>query len=142
MLVTVVIAVLLTAAVPRLQQTAQRMRAEQAAFEMAQLLRAAHEQAVVCGYETVWVWEGESRRARIESASGSSDGTAGVINSAPLPAGLTLSLSRDGAPVECQCVRFFPEGTSESSTLTVTLHEEAFTATVDEATGQVRVNRL
>ena len=138
-LVAVVIAILLTAAVPRLQQSARRMRAEQAAFELAHLLRAAHEQAITGSVETVWIWDSEFLRARVERSSGSA-GSGSAFKSSTLPQGLTVSLVRDGAAVECQCVRFFPEGTSEPTTLTVRLNEDVFTATVDETTSQVRVS--
>ena len=48
-LVSVVLSILLAAAAPRFQQTAQRLRAEQSAFECAQLLRMAHERAIAEG---------------------------------------------------------------------------------------------
>lgn len=130
-LIMVILGVLLTAAIPRLQQTARRMRVEQSAFELAQLLRAAHEQAVAGGREVVWVWDAERGRARLEPGE--------TMMSRSFPEGLSVLLTQDGQAVACSCVRFFPEGTSEPATLTVRLQEQLITATVDDATGQVRL---
>ena len=144
-LVAVVIAILLSGAVPRLQQVAQRMRAEQAAFELAHLLRVAHEQAVSEGEEIVWVWDRQAVRARLEAA-GTDDVEAAPqsvplsLTSGPLPQELTVEVLRDGEPVECRCVRFFPGGTSEPATLTVGLRQQVFTLNVDAATGYIRLS--
>ena len=143
-LVAVVIAVLLAGAIPRLQQAAQRMRAEQAAFELAHLLRVAHEQAVSAGEEVVWVWDDGAVRARLESAADDNRETSQPLplglTSGPLPEQLTVEVVRDGEPVDCRCVRFFPGGTSEAATLTVSLRQQIFTLNVDAATGYVRLS--
>lgn len=142
-LITVILGVLMTAAIPRLQQTARRMRVEQAAFELAQLLRAAHEQALAGGREVVWVWDADAGRARIESGESgrvpASPGTLETMTSPPFPEDLSVLLTQDGQAVSCSCVRFFPEGTSEPATLTVRLQEQLITETVDDATGHVRL---
>ena len=142
-LVAVVIAVLLAGAIPRLQQVAQRMRAEQAAFELAHLLRVAHEQAVSAGEEVVWVWDDGAVRARLEADAADGRETAPLplgLTSGPLPEQLTVEVVRDGEPVDCRCVRFFPGGTSEPATLTVSLRQQMFTLNVDAATGYVRLS--
>ena len=123
-IVTVIIAILATASIPRLSQTAQRLRAEHAAFEMVQLLRLAHERAVSESTEAQWVWDDATRRVRVEPSG---------TRSAPLPEGIAVQVSRQGEPVECACVRFFPGGTSEPVTVTV----GAYRMTIDEATSQV-----
>lgn len=144
-LITVILGILVTAAIPRLQQTARRMRVEQSAFELAQLLRAAHEQAVAGGREIVWVWDADAGRARLEPGeSGRVPAFPGTpepetMTSRSFPEGLSVLLTQDGQAVACSCVRFFPEGTSEPATLTVRLQEQLITATVDDATGQVRL---
>ena len=145
-LVSVILGVLLAAAVPRFQRTAQRLRVEQTAFELAQLLRVAHEQAVSESHETVWVWDDRALRVRVEPAirgephepqdSGERLPTHGVIESSRLPEGISVSLTREDGPVDCHCVHFFPEGTAESTTLTVSFREHVYTVTVDETTGQ------
>jgi type II secretion system protein H len=147
-LVCAVLGLLLVSSVPRFQQAAQRLRVEQTAFELAQLLRSAHERAVSEGRDIVWVWDDRVRRARIESGSagGSNDtdepsqplDTHVVVEGAPIQEGISVSLTRKDEAVACNCVRFFPEGTSESATLTVRWRERlSYTVTVDEATSQV-----
>ncbi|MBI2104561.1 MAG: hypothetical protein HYT90_03120 [Candidatus Omnitrophica bacterium] len=136
-LVAVVLIILVAAAAPRLQQTALRLRVEQAASELAQLLRAAHEQAVASGGETVWVWDAAARRARVEEVPEETAPATELFRSSALPEDFSVQLLLDDAPVECSCVRFFPEGTSEPATLTVSFQAHAMTATVDETTGHV-----
>ena len=143
-LVIVTMGIVLLAATPRLQQTAQRLRAEQASTELTQLMRVAHEQAVSSGQEAVWIWDASSHRARIESLSeesGEPDGmvpsSAIITQTTPIPDGISIDVTRTQEPLDCRCVHFFPDGTSEKATLTIRLSEHAFTATVDDATGQV-----
>ena len=62
------------------------------------------------------------------------------LTSGPLPEQLTVEVVRDGEPVDCRCVRFFPGGTSEAATLTVSLRQQMFTLNVDAATGYVRLS--
>ena len=123
-LVAVIIAILATASIPRLSQTAQRLRTEHAVFEMAQLLRLAHERAVSESDESVWVWDGLTRRARVEPSG---------AQGSPLPEGIAVQVSRQGQPVACDCVQFFPDGTSEPTTVTVGTYH----ITVDATTSQV-----
>ena len=129
-LVAVVLAILLTASMPGLRRTAERLRVEHAAFELAQLLRLAHARAVTEGTETVWTWDAQRRRVRLESTS---------VESSTLPEELSLAIDRrePGSSDDCSCVRFFPEGTSESKTLILTFRDQAYTVTVDAATSSV-----
>ena len=142
-LVAVILAILLTATVPRFQQTARRLGAERAAFELAQLARFAHERAVAESREMVWVWDAEHSRVRIEPAEtseASPEGGAGDrTESAPLPSGSGVSVAVGNQEPNCRCIRFFPEGTAEGATLTVTMDEQTYAVTVDAATGQARV---
>ena len=138
-----VLAILLTVSVPRFQHTAERLRVEHAAFELAQLARLAHERAVTEDREVVWTWNEERRRARIEAAqevsSDASAEAAGLMESSPLPAGAVVSLTRSGEEVACRCVRFFPAGTAESAAVMVRLEDNVYTVSVDAATGQTRL---
>ena len=145
-LVMVTLGIVLLAVTPRLQQTAQRLRAEQAAAELSQLMRVAHEQAVASSQETVWIWDAPSHRARVETVpqdSGDEPKDAApqvstvIAQSAQVPDGIFIELTRTEEPLDCRCVHFFPEGTSEQATLTVRLSAQILTATVDEATSQV-----
>ena len=139
MLVASVLGILLVASVPRFAQTANRLRVEQAAFELTQLLRYARERAVAQGREVIWMWEDDTRQAHLEAVD--ENGHPAPIpehaaRSTPLIPDASAALLRDDKAVECHCVRFFPDGTSESTTLTVTFHERVYTVTVHEATGQ------
>ena len=146
-LVAVVITVLVTAATPQLSRTARRLRVEQTAFELVHLLRAAHEQAVFLGTAMVWAWDAEQRKARVEpDPDPDSDPTPGaepsagaseILTGSSVPAGMSVQLTRNEAAIECRCVRFFPEGTSEQATLTVNLGDQTYTATVDAITSHV-----
>ncbi|MBI4004213.1 MAG: GspH/FimT family pseudopilin [Candidatus Omnitrophica bacterium] len=136
-LVAVVLGLLLTAAVPRFQQTAQRLQTEQAAFSLAQLLRYAHERAVIQGRAAVWVWNVEERRARVAQLE--DDGqrqwlTEHVARSRPIHNDIAVTLAREGAEVDA--VTFFPDGTSDAATLRVVHHPFSYTITVDAATSQ------
>jgi type II secretion system protein H len=145
-LVSAILVILLLASVPRFSQTAQRLRVEQAAFELTQLLRVAHERAVFEGQDILWVWDGRARRARIEPGSsetfrepqdsGQPFSSRVLAESSPCPEGMSVSLTRTREPLDCNCVRFFPEGTSEPTTLTMSFRERVYTVTVDEATSQ------
>ena len=136
-LVAVVLGLLMTASVPRFQQTAQRLHTEQTAFALTQLLRYAHERAVAQGIAIVWVWDTEARRARLASV-----GAAGerqplnehVARSQPVGEDLTITLAREGAEVEA--VTFFPDGTREPATLQVADRAFSYTVTVDATTSQ------
>ncbi len=144
-LVTAVIGILLMVSIPRFQQTAQRLRLEQTAFALAQLLRYTHERAVSQGQDTVWTWDDVAHRMRSElvvadAPVGSGDQHAvlqpAAVVSDTVPEGFSLTLIRNGEPVACQCIHFFLDGTSEATTLTLRGREAAYTIKVDEATSQ------
>jgi prepilin-type N-terminal cleavage/methylation domain-containing protein len=144
-LVAAVLALLLAVSIPRFAQTAERLRAEQAAFELAQLLRVAHERAVFEEREVVWTWDEQARRARIAAAAGApgpdpDDGEPAMAlrsSTAALPRPLTVSLTREDDAVDCQCIRFFPQGTSEATTVTLQFRSRRYTMQVDGTTSQV-----
>lgn len=152
-LVAVIMAMLLAASIPRFVQTAQRMRAEQQAFGVAQHLRLAHEVAVSDGSEIVWVWDPNARQARLLAIRLDAQGTPsnewleGHSTKSPRfeeGSGLTSSDAGEsplGCPIdvppEAACIHFFPDGTSESSTLTMHLSQEAYTIAINGTTSQV-----
>jgi type II secretion system protein H len=136
-LVAMVLGLLLTASVPRFAQTAQRLRTEQTAFALTQLLRYAHERAVIQGSPMAWVWDAQARRARVAKVE--EDGqrqwlTEHVSRSRPVREDIAVALVRDGAEVEA--VAFFPDGTSEPATLHVAHRPFSYTVTVDATTSQ------
>ncbi len=137
-LVTVVLAMLLVAAVPNFTGTAARLQTEQTAFALAQLFRYAHERAVTQGEPIAWVWDPDARQARLEIDP---------IEGEPLPLeergthrrvaseAIDVALTRDEVPVER--VTFFPDGTSEAATLVVSHRGRAYTVTVHATTSRV-----
>ncbi len=139
-LITVVIGILLAAAIPRLHHTARRMRVEHMAFELTHLLRAAHELAVTTGEETVWVWDEDARQAWVTPGSSvvpDPSDSSDVITSSTMLEGTEVLLTRDAFEVGCRCIHFYPEGTSESTTVGVSFGDQVYTATVDAITSQV-----
>ena len=89
------------------------------------------------------MWDAERLRARVEpDRSGTPDAgrpidPSEILTGSPVPAGMSVQLTRNEATVECRCVRFFPEGTSEPTILTVSLGDQTYTATVDAITSHV-----
>ncbi len=139
-LVAAVLGLLLLASIPRFQQTAQRLRLERSAFELTQLLRYAHARAAAEGIELIWVWDEKDRQAHLERLLENGQSARleeRAASSAPLMGEASVSLIQAGEPVACECVRFFPDGTSEATTLTVSLRESLYRITIDEATSQV-----
>ena len=136
-LVTIVLGLLLTASVPRFQQTAQRLHTEQTAFALTQLLRYAHERAVAQGNAIAWVWDAAGRRARLASVGDGGERqwlNEHVARSQPIRSDSVVSLVRQGGEVDA--VTFFPDGTSEPATLQVAYRAFSYTVTVDATTSQ------
>jgi len=158
-LVAVVIGILMLAAVPRLAGTAQRLQIEQAAFELARLLRAAHEQAVFSGSEAVWTWNEDTHAARVELQglpieetdlpeeeeekpdAEETEAPNPALQGAPLPEAVSVTVLRDDEEVACRCVRFYPSGTAEPTILQVRSDRHAYEVSVDAATGQTKVRQ-
>ncbi len=142
--VMVIMAVLLVTALPRFQGMAEHLRVERTAFELTQLLRYAHERAVSEGQDLRWVWDDEARCARLErvgavpGAGQDQNGPESTLRfrtSDPLPIGVAVRVVRDGVPVDD--VTLFRDGTSQPTTILITTEgPEAYTVTIDEATGQ------
>ena len=140
--VALALVVLLTVSLPNFHQTGQRLRAEQSTFELVQHLRYARELAVTQGRPIVWVWSPQTRRAQLEAMT--EDGALEPLQdrmaqSAVLPEAITLDVLHD--EVVSETVRFFPDGTSEPTTLLVRTSGGVYTVTIDAATGQVILKR-
>lgn len=132
-LVCVVIAVLLAGTAPRFSRTAERLRLEQSAFELTQLLRLAHGRAVTEGQAAQWSWNEATRRARVALIGE----TASAREASPLPGRATLRVVRGGQPVECLCVQFYPDGTAEETMITLSAETAEYIITVHAATSAV-----
>jgi len=149
-LVATVLALLLVGAAPRFAETAQRLRVEQTVFEFAQLLRYAHARAVAQGDVIVMRWHGEHRRARLHVIVGQDPRAwpsdcapdAAPLPAAPespaVPAGVAVTwLHKDRA---VDCVNFFPDGTSEPTSLHFVERGRDYTIAVDGSTSQAVVS--
>jgi len=141
--VAVTIAVLLAAALPRYGKTLTRLRAERAAFEIAQLLRYAQSSAVLrqqtvqCGM--VASGAGAQGPVRIVRLSvGDEPLRDRFASSAGLPQDLAITIESDEAPADQ--IWFFPNGSSEASRIIIAYDEtHPYTITVDAATGRTAV---
>src|SRR3989338_3711392 len=72
--ICVVLAILLAVSAPRIQPAIQRLRTEQAAFDLVQWLRMASERAVAESRAFVWRWDEEARRGRLGARAGGGGG--------------------------------------------------------------------
>ena len=108
-------------------------------FHLVQTLRATRERAVAESRPLVWVWDEHARESHLETlVNGQVERleTRGTVQ-ASLASSVTFQITRAGQPVDCQCVRFFPDGTSDpTTTLTMKGQERVYTVTIHEATGQ------
>ena len=126
-LVAAVLVILLVSTLPRFQETSQRLHVERTAFEVAQLLRYAHGRAVSQGDVIVVTWDGEGRRASLGSLDGTEPAAWPIdcsrqplplsppLQSTSVPETVTVNLVREDRAVTC--VNFFPDGTSDPTTL-------------------------
>ena len=138
--VTALLAVLVAVSVPKFQRTANRLRLEQASAQLTQTLRYARERAVGEGREVDWIWDERARQSHLE-ALGETEQVERLderaADRAVLPPAAILDLMRDGQLVDCRCVRFFPDGTGDPTTLTLKKNQETlYTITIHGATGQ------
>jgi prepilin-type N-terminal cleavage/methylation domain-containing protein len=146
-LVAVVLAVLVAATLPRFLATSQRLQAERAAFELAQIFRYAHGRAVAQGDVIVVTWDADRRRASLGSLDGAEPAAwptdcsgqplplSPPVQSAPVPEAMTVSLVREGGAVAC--AHFFPDGTSDSVALHLIHRSLDYTVTVHGPTSYV-----
>ena len=108
-------------------------------FHLVQTLRAARERAVAESRPLVWVWDEQTHESHLETlVNGRVERLEkrGTVQ-ASLASSVALQITRAGQPVDCQCVQFFPDGTSDpTTTLTMKGQERVYTVTIHEATGQ------
>jgi type II secretion system protein H len=146
-LVTILLAILLTTAMPKFQQTAQRLRLEQGTFELAQLLRYARERAIAEGRTMIWAWDHEARQASVQpEAEDGGDGAAAEdqdavrwTRSGRLPAGSAVAVAVGEVLVDCACIRFFADGTADPVEVAIVDGMLRLAITVKGPTGEVRV---
>ncbi len=144
--VMVIVSILLASTAPRFHHTQNRLQTEQFAFQLAQLLRYAHERAVTEMQEVVWVWDEKERRLQLEVVR--ADQTSGQLVSEtledrftiqePLPDDLEILPTRHDVPVDR--IRFFPDGTSERTSIKIQRDHAEYVVNVDPATSDAKVS--
>jgi len=118
--VTLVLGLLLVSAVPRMRLGWTSLVTERTTFDLAQTLRSARTLAVNQAQPIEWAWDPEARRVNLNALQ--ADGSAVPIpgrlgHSHAVPEQITLSVMQDGESVER--VNFFPDGTSQTTTLLI-----------------------
>ncbi len=137
-IVSVVLGVLLVSSLPRFSQTAERLRVERGAAELAQLFRYAHARSIAEGKTVLWRWDESSRQIQLSTLT--LDGTETPLSDRfksthPLDALAEFELSDGEEPIDEG--RFFPDGTAERATARLAYRQIVYTVQVDDATGQI-----
>ena len=139
--VALILGLLLASVLPRVQQSWAGLQAERTAFELAQSLRTARTLAVAQGRPVEWHWDAEARRVSLKTAGadGTSESVTGRLGRPrTIPDQVTLTVLQDEQGVAH--VNFFPDGTSEPTTLLISdATSPRHQITVDETTSQVVV---
>ena len=139
--VTLALGVLVVSVLPGFRQTWAHLQEERTAFQIAQSLRSARVLAIAQGQPIAWIWEGEAHRMWLGTQQ--DDGTAVPVPGrwgAPrvLPEGVTLTVTREQHDVSR--VSFFPDGTSQLTTLMIGSAAAAhYQIAVHETTGHVEL---
>ena len=134
--VALVLGLLIVGVAPRLRQTAERLRAEQAAFEIAQSLRYAHAQAVTQARTVRWSWDAGTHHAQLqlEADGGTAEPLAPGVT---LPEGIGVSLTQDETPLDS--LHFTPHGTTDPATILIEFATHRYRIQVDGITSRVDV---
>ena len=154
-LVCVVLGILLVASIPNLQQAAQRLQVEEAAFGLAQHLRYAHERAVALDRQVIWAWDGAAHTAQLYEVTDEADGSVtttpvaerfGLLTLSASRARLTVQSAASGCPPElpstASCLTFSPDGTSQAAVLILSAAGSSdYTITLQDATSGVRLQK-
>lgn len=141
--VAAVLAIVTVSAVPHLQRGWVSAQTERTAFQVAQSLRAARTLAITGARMVDWIWDGEGRRVCVGSSDAAgcaaADSHDRLARPRRVPSPLRLAVTHDGQAVSR--VRFFPDGTSQSSTVVVNdAASPRYTIDIDGPTSQVAVH--
>ena len=118
--VTLVLGILLVSALPKIQGGWSRLQTERIAFQLAQTLRTARTLAIAQGQPIDWMWDSQAQHVWLVTEQ--SDGTVVPVPGRlgqphPIPQSVKLSVLQSGQPV--QKISFFPDGTSQSTSLLI-----------------------
>ena len=139
-IVLVVLAILVTALVPRFSQTARRLRVEKTAVELSGLLRYANARAVTQARNAAWVWNADSRRAQAGFLT--VDGTLELFTERQavtdtVDSTFQVTVTSDDRPIEQ--IDFYPDGTALDAQINLQGAGKAYTIRIDGPTSQVAI---
>lgn len=123
---------------PRFASTAERLRVERSASEVAQALRYAHARSVTENKGMLWRWNAEQRKGSLYAVT--VDGTETELTdrfsaSQPITAVASVEMTGPDGPIDE--VHFYPDGTAEAASFTLTHGKRIYSVQVDAATSQV-----
>lgn len=116
--VTLILGILLVAAIPRLQRGWERLQVERAAFQLAQTLRTARTLAINQGQPIEWMWDAQIQQVALAApqADGSTVPIPGRLGQPhTIPKDVPVTVLQSGQPVTH--ISFFPDGTSQTTSL-------------------------
>ncbi len=140
--ITLILGILMLAALPRMQHGWSHLQTERTAFQLAQSLRAARVLAIAQGVPVQWKWDADARTVQLftQQADGSLVEIPGHLGHLSIPAkGVPVSVLQDGQPVET--VMFLADGTTHTTTVLLGASAApSFTIALDGSTSQVAVH--
>lgn len=141
--VTVVLGLLLAAAIPRMQQGWVTFQTEQAAFELAQTLRIARVLAITQSQPVIWTWNAQTRQVALGRPA-QDDTLAPLAGRAGRPyllaRPMSLTIEPEGTPNAR--FQFFPDGTCDAASIMLSNRLAShYCIAVDGSTGRVVVQR-
>ena len=147
LMLTVSILVLVTAiSIPGLMHRLQRNEIHSTAVSIRNQLNEARRRAVETGVPQLAVIDIQQHQIRIESAEASAVEKFEPAAPLPLPAGIRIAMSSDSSDTNpgnaepCCVIRFHPNGTSSSGSLTLSEAQGAsYRLRIDRATGTIRL---
>ena len=150
LMLTLAILVMVTAiSVPRLMHRLQRNEIHSTAVSIRSQLNEARRRAVETGVTQLAVIDVQQHQIRIESTEASAVEKFEPAAPLPLPAGIRIAMTsaspdtNPGNAEPCCVIRFHPNGTSSSGSLTLSKAQGAsYRLRIDRATGTIRLETL
>ena len=147
LMLTLAILVIVTAiSVPGLMHRLQRNEIHSTAVSIRNQLNEARRRAVATGVTQLAVIDIQQHQIRIESAEASAVEKFEPVAPLPLPAGIQIAMTLTspstvpGNAEPCCVIRFHPNGTSSSGSLTLSEAQGAsYRLRIDRATGTIRL---
>ncbi len=115
---TLILGILMVAAIPHLQRGWKRLQMERVAFQLAQTLRTARTLAVNQSQPIEWVWDAQTQQMVLAAPQpdGSTVPIPGRLGQPhTIPKEVPVTVLQSGQPVTH--ISFFPDGTSQTTSL-------------------------